>query len=302
MAIDSLHRALEIFGPPVYVFHEIVHNRRVVERFRSAGAVFVDRIEDVPEGGVLLFSAHGVSPVVRRAAGERRLRTIDATCPLVTKVHREAVRFAAEGYHIVLVGHASHDEIIGVVGEAPNRIRLVESVADVERLEFASCDRIAYLTQTTLSMDDAAEIIRRLKEKYPGIVGPARDDICYATQNRQRVVAQWCAEADVVLVVGSRNSSNSRRLTEIAEARGVPAHLVDGPTDLREAWFDPDQTVLVTAGASAPEDVVQQCVATLSRWFDAEVETRELCREEVVFVLPSELRSGERNTGEIDPP
>jgi len=290
MAIESLRRALELHGAPVYVFHEIVHNRWVVDGFRAQGAVFVERLDDVPPGSVLLFSAHGVSPQVRSEAARRRLRTIDATCPLVTKVHREAVRFAAEGYDVVLIGHAGHDEVVGVLGEAPDRIHLVQTADDVDRLRFPRDTKLAYLTQTTLSMDDAAEIIARLTQRYPRIVGPARADICYATQNRQRVVSRWCRDADIVLVVGSRNSSNSRRLAELAAAQGVAAHLIDGPDDLCWDWFSEDQTVMITAGASAPEEVVQRCVESLQSRFRATVESRVLCREEVMFALPEPLR------------
>lgn len=290
MAIESLRRALELYGAPVYVFHEIVHNRWVVEGFRAQGAVFVERLDDVPSGAVLLFSAHGVSPQVRSEAAKRRLRTIDATCPLVTKVHREAMRFAAEGYDIVLIGHAGHDEVVGVLGEAPERIHLVQAAADVDRLRFPGDAKLAYLTQTTLSMDDASEIISRLVHRYPHIVGPPRADICYATQNRQRVVSHWCRQADIVLVVGSRNSSNSRRLAELASAQGVAAHLIDGPDDLRWEWFSADQRVLITAGASAPEEIVKRCVEVLQSRFQATVESRVLCREEVVFALPEPLR------------
>lgn len=290
MAIESLRRAIELYGAPVYVFHEIVHNRWVVEGFRRQGAVFVDRLDEVPPEAVLLFSAHGVSPQVRAEAAQRRLRTIDATCPLVTKVHREAVRFAAEGYDVVLIGHAGHDEVVGVIGEAPDRIHLVQTADDVGRLEFPVGAKLAYLTQTTLSMDDASAIIARLTQRYPRIVGPSRADICYATQNRQRVISRWCRDANIVLVVGSRNSSNSRRLAELAAAEGVAAHLIDGPDDLRWHWFAADQTVMITAGASAPEDVVERCVEALRSRFDATVESRVLCREEVVFALPEPLR------------
>lgn len=290
MAIESLRRAIELYGVPVYVFHEIVHNRWVVQGFRAQGAVFVDRLDEVPPGAVLLFSAHGVSPQVRSEAAQRRLRTIDATCPLVTKVHREAVRFAANGYNIVLIGHAGHDEVVGVLGEAPNRIHLVQTAADVDHLRLPDDAKLAYLTQTTLSMDDAAEIIDRLTQRYPQIVGPSRADICYATQNRQRVITRWCREADIVLVVGSRNSSNSRRLAELASSQGVAAHRIDGPDDLNWNWFTEHQTVMITAGASAPEELVQRCVEALQSRFHATVESRVLCREEVLFALPEPLR------------
>ena len=250
MAIETLELAIKLFGPPIYVYHEIVHNKHVVERFRGQGAVFVEELVEVPEGAHLLYSAHGVSPEVRRVAAERSLKAIDATCPLVTKVHLEAMRFARDEYTIVLVGHAGHDEVIGTMGEAPEAIVLVESPEEVDRLEFTT-DKLAYLTQTTLSVDDANRIISRLKERFPHIVGPPKEDICYATQNRQEAVRLLADEADVVLVLGSQNSSNSQRLAELAREVGVRAHLIDGPANIDLGWFGPDDTVLVTAGASA---------------------------------------------------
>jgi len=290
MAIDALRRAIEQFGTPLYVYHEIVHNRWVVEDFRNRGVVFVDSLEDVPEGAVLMYSAHGVSPEVRRAAAERNLRTVDATCPLVMKVHREAIRFARDGYTIVLIGHAGHDEVIGTLGEAPEAIHLVQSVEDVDRLPLATSERVAYLTQTTLSATDAAAIIERLRQRFPAITGPARGDICYATQNRQDAVRRLSREVDRVLVVGSANSSNSRRLAEIAAEEGVRAALVDGPADIETGDFMDNETVLITAGASAPERVVEQCVALLRQRFRATLETREICREDLRFAVPAELR------------
>ncbi len=291
MAIAALDTALERFGTPLYVFHEIVHNRWVVEHFRGRGVVFVESIDEVPEGAVLMYSAHGVSPAVRQQAAARRLQTVDATCPLVTKVHREAVRFAAQGYTIILVGHAGHDEVVGTMGEAPEAIRLVGSEEDVDRLELPADAKVAYLTQTTLSVDDAERIVRRLKTRFPHIVGPPRDDICYATQNRQEAVRRMAASADIVLVVGSRNSSNSRRLAEIAESMGVEARLIDGPEHLQPQWFRDDQTVGITAGASAPEHLVQGCVDWLRERFEASVESFALREENVRFPLPVELRS-----------
>ena len=258
MAIESLERALELFGSPLYVYHEIVHNRPVVERFRARGVVFVDDIAEVPHGATVLYSAHGVAPELRAAAERRHLRAIDATCPLVTKVHLEAVRFAGEGYTICLIGHEGHDEVIGTTGEAPENIVLVENAADVERLHFPAGTKLAYLTQTTLSVDDAEVIIRALRRRYPQIVGPSRDDICYATQNRQEAVKDLATEADVVVVLGSQNSSNSMRLAEIAQGAGKRAYLVDRVAELPEDWATGAQTVLVTAGASAPEDVVEE--------------------------------------------
>ncbi|MCS7045378.1 MAG: 4-hydroxy-3-methylbut-2-enyl diphosphate reductase [Gemmataceae bacterium] len=290
MAIECLESALKIFGVPLYVYHEIVHNRHVVERFRQRGVVFVDRIADVPLGATVLYSAHGVAPAIRAEAAARRLTAIDATCPLVTKVHLEAVRFAKHGYTILLIGHEGHDEVVGTIGEAPQAIRLVENESDVERLDLPADAKVAYLTQTTLSVDDAEVIIRALRRRFPQIVGPSRDDICYATQNRQEAVKELVPEADVVIVVGSQNSSNSLRLAELARSCGKPAHLVDSAAELRDEWFGGVGTVLMTAGASAPEDVVQECIAHLRDRFRATVETRTVREEHVSFPLPRELR------------
>ncbi len=294
MAIDTLDLSIQLYGTPIYVYHEIVHNRHVVERFRAEGAVFVDHLTEVPEGSRLLFSAHGVSPEVRRIAAERRLKTIDATCPLVTKVHLEALRFARQGYTILLVGHQGHDEVVGTMGEAPEAFVLVESPEQVERLEFPSGTKLAYLTQTTLSVDDANRIIGRLKQRFPEIVGPPKEDICYATQNRQEAVRQLAREADIALVLGSQNSSNSQRLAELAAETGVRAHLIDGAVDVDLNWFHGDETVLITAGASAPESVVEECVALLGDKFAATVESRSIREEEVYFPLPRELRQVSR--------
>jgi 4-hydroxy-3-methylbut-2-enyl diphosphate reductase len=290
MAIDSLDRALELFGTPLYVYHEIVHNRPVVERFRRRGVVFVNELSEVPRGAHLLYSAHGVAPAIRAAAAEHGLHAIDATCPLVTKVHLEAVRFAREGYRIVLIGHEGHDEVLGTMGEAPESIHLVQDAADVARLDFPPDAKLAYLTQTTLSVDDAEVIIGALKRRFPQIVGPSRDDICYATQNRQEAVRQLLPEADVVVVLGSQNSSNSMRLAEIAHGCGKPAYLIDQVREIDEHWFRGDETVLITAGASAPEDVVEDCVNYLRQRYGAEVETRTVREEHVSFPLPHELR------------
>ncbi len=290
MAIESLERALELFGTPLYVYHEIVHNRHVVERFRRRGVVFVDGIDEIPPDSVVLYSAHGVAPAIRRASLERNLKAIDATCPLVTKVHLEAVRFAREEYTIVLIGHEGHDEVIGTMGEAPHHIVLVQSEAEVERLDLPANGKIAYLTQTTLSVDDAEVIIRALRRRFPQIVGPSKDDICYATQNRQEAVKELVPEADVVLVLGSRNSSNSQRLAELATSCGKPAYLIDGVREIGPAWFRGDETVLITAGASAPEEVVQECVEFLCERFNARVESRTVREEHVNFPLPRELR------------
>jgi 4-hydroxy-3-methylbut-2-en-1-yl diphosphate reductase len=290
MAIESLDRALELFGTPLYVYHEIVHNRPVVERFRNRGVVFVDDVDEIPAGAHVLYSAHGVSPVIRRAAIERNLHAIDATCPLVTKVHLEAVRFAREGYTILLIGHEGHDEVVGTLGEAPNCIRLVQSEAEADALELPPDAKVAYLTQTTLSVDDAEVIIRALRRRFPHIAGPSRDDICYATQNRQEAVKELVPHADVVLVLGSQNSSNSLRLAEIARACGRPAYLIDGVREIDDAWFLDKQTVLITAGASAPEEVVEECVDYLRTCFGATVESRTVREEHVSFPLPRELR------------
>jgi 4-hydroxy-3-methylbut-2-en-1-yl diphosphate reductase len=291
MAIESLDLVLASMEPPIYVYHEIVHNKYVVEHFRGRGVTFVDDLAEVPFGATLLFSAHGVSPEVRRVARERKLRAIDATCPLVTKVHLEAVKYAREGYTILLIGHEGHDEVIGTMGEAPEAIVLVESPEDAATLEVADERRLAYLTQTTLSVDDANRIIERLKQRFPHITAPPKDDICYATQNRQEAVALLADEADVALVLGSQNSSNSQRLAELAHERGIPAYLVDGPSDLQPAWFEGANTVLVTAGASAPEAVVDQCLDWLRERFDAVVEPRSIRQESVSFPLPRELRN-----------
>ncbi len=290
MAIDTLDRAIQRFGTPIYVYHEIVHNKWVVDRFRSLGVVFVNSIEDVPLGARLVFSAHGVSPTIRRLAAQRRLKTIDATCPLVTKVHREAIRFAEQGYTIILIGHAGHDEVVGTLGEAPEAIKLVGSVDEADVVEVADPERVAYLTQTTLSVADANLIVERLQRRFPKLVGPTRADICYATQNRQDAVRQWAAHADVVLVVGSQNSSNSQRLAELARATGRPAYLIDGPEDIDPTWFQGQETVLITAGASAPELLVQQCAKLLEHRYQARVEEVKVCEEEMRFALPREVR------------
>ena len=296
MAIESLDLALRAFGPPVYVYHEIVHNKYVVETFRGKGAVFVNELTEVPTGSNLLFSAHGVSPEIRRIARERKLYAIDATCPLVTKVHLEAVRYAREGYTIILIGHEGHDEVVGTMGEAPHAMVLVESPEQVDQLSFPEGTKLAYLTQTTLSVDDANRIIFRLRERFPSIANPPKDDICYATQNRQEAVRVLADEAQAVLVLGSQNSSNSQRLKELAIEHGVPAYLIDGAKDIDDTWFTGDETVLITAGASAPESVVQECIAHLQQRFGATVTARTIREEEVHFPLPRELRGIEIQT------
>jgi len=292
MAIEALELAIEAYGTPLYVYHEIVHNKWVVASFRKRGVVFVSSLAEVPEEDHLLYSAHGVSPEIRRQAAQRRLRTVDATCPLVTKVHHEAIQFAREGYSIILIGHAGHDEVVGTMGEAAGRIHLVQSFDDSNHVQVEDTDRIAYLTQTTLSMDDAEVIVERLRQRFPTIVGPSKDDICFATQNRQEAVKVLSALADLVLVVGSGNSSNSLRLAELARTCGVRAKLIDGPDDVDLAWFSGVDTVVITAGASAPEDVVQGCVELLCREFAAEVETQAVStrHERVSFRLPPELK------------
>ena len=291
MAVQSLDLALKHFGPPIYVYHEIVHNQHVVQTFEGKGAVFVNFLEEIPNDSKVLFSAHGVSPEIRRIAKDRRLNAIDATCPLVTKVHLEAIKFAKEHYTIVLIGHEGHDEVLGTMGEAPEAIVLVEGLEDIEELQFTSETKLAYLTQTTLSVDDANRIIWRLKERFPWITGPPKEDICYATQNRQEAVKVLCKRADVVIVLGSQNSSNSQRLRELAQEFDRPAYLADGPQDLKEEYFQGVETVLITAGASAPELVVQNTIQWLKDRFNATVEEQEVRKEEVYFPLPKVLRA-----------
>jgi 4-hydroxy-3-methylbut-2-enyl diphosphate reductase len=290
MAIAALETTLERFGSPLYVYHEIVHNRPIVERFQKLGVVFVNDISEVPTGGTVLYSAHGVSPVIREQSETRNLRAIDATCPLVTKVHKEAIKFAREGYTILLIGHEGHDEVIGTMGEAPANMVLVEDTADVNALSLPADAKLAFLTQTTLSVDEAKTVIDALKQKYPQIVGPNKDDICYATQNRQDAVKKLVTEVDAVLVLGSQNSSNSQRLAELARSSGKPAYLIDRVTELKDAWFRATDTILVTAGASAPEEHVQDCIEYLKQKFGATVEPRTVREEDVSFPLPRELR------------
>ena len=290
MAILCLDEAIKICGPNIYVYHEIVHNKYVVDRFSRQGVTFVNTIDEVPEGAFLLYSAHGVSPAIRALAKSRQLRTIDATCPLVTKVHLEAVRFAKQGYTIVLIGHEGHDEVIGTMGEAPDRIVLVDSPEEVDQLTFPPGTKLAYLTQTTLSVAEANRVIQRLKERFPAIIGPPKEDICYATTNRQEAVGQLAPQADLVIVLGSQNSSNSQRLKEIAGEIGKPAYLIDTVAELQPGWLEGVQTVLITAGASAPEVVVQECVQFLVERFQAEVEEITIREEDVHFNLPKELK------------
>ena len=291
MAIESLDLTLREFGAPVYVYHEIVHNKYVVESFRQKGAVFVDSLEEVPVDSVLLFSAHGVSPEIRALAQSRNLNAIDATCPLVTKVHLEAVKYAREGYTIFLIGHDGHDEVIGTMGEAPEAMILVETEEDVDKLDVPADAKVAYLTQTTLSVDDANRIIKRLRERFPNLVNPPKDDICYATQNRQEAVREIASSADVCFVLGSQNSSNSQRLRELAADSGIPAYLVDGADDMDPSWLEGVESVLVTAGASAPEAVVNECIEWIQEQSGgAEVEPVMVRQENVHFPLPKKLR------------
>lgn len=297
MAIECLDQALKVCGTGIYVYHEIVHNKYVVERFTGQGVIFVDKIEEVPEGSILLYSAHGVSPQVRDLARQRRLRTIDATCPLVTKVHLEAVRFSRDGYHIILIGHEGHDEVIGTMGEAPGKISLVDSAEDVDRLVPPPGVRLAYLTQTTLSVNEANRVIDRLKQRFPDIVGPIKEDICYATTNRQEAVSALTPDVDLVIVLGSQNSSNSQRLREIAAEQGTPAYLIDGISELRPEWFEGVGAVLITAGASAPEVVVQECVSYLRETYNAQVEEITVRQENVHFQVPRELRTLQLSAG-----
>jgi 4-hydroxy-3-methylbut-2-enyl diphosphate reductase len=291
MAIECVDQVLKTKGPPVYVYHEIVHNRHVVEDFKSRGVTFVDDISEVPENGLVVYSAHGISPEVRRASKNRRLVEVDATCPLVTKVHMEVVRYARDGYTIIFIGHRNHDEAIGTVGEAPGSIIVVESPEEVATLKVPDENKLAFVTQTTLSVSDAQRIIAALKERFPHIRYPAKDDICYATTNRQTAVTQLSPEADLVLVIGSKNSSNSKRLVERAIEQGVSGYLIDDQSEIDPAWFEGKKAVLVTAGASAPERLVMDLLDRLKRDFGATIETRTLVEEDVSFELPKSARS-----------
>jgi 4-hydroxy-3-methylbut-2-enyl diphosphate reductase len=291
MAIDTVDQVLRAKGPPVYVYHEIVHNKHVVEGFQGRGVTFVNDIADVPVGGLVVYSAHGISPEVRRAAKERKLVEVDATCPLVTKVHVEVVRYAREGYTILFVGHRHHDEAVGTVGEAPDHVLIVESPEEVERANVPDESKVAFVTQTTLSVSDAMRTIAAIKKRFPTVRYPAKDDICYATTNRQSAVTQLAIEADVVLVVGSQNSSNSKRLVERAVEKGKPAYLIDDDSEIDLAWLKDKQSVLITAGASAPEHIVQNVVNRLVAAFGAAVEQRTLVEEDVFFDLPKSAKS-----------
>ena len=289
-AVQIVERALETVGPPVYVRKEIVHNRHVVEELERAGAIFVDQESEIPEGAVCVFSAHGVSPEVRRNAEARNLRVIDATCPLVTKVHLEAKRFARAGRKIVLVGHVGHEEIEGTAGQAPERTVVVEGVEQIDELELDPNEPVSYLTQTTLSVDDTLQVVEALRDRFTDLAGPRSDDICYATQNRQVAVKAIAPDADLVLIVGAFNSSNSNRLVEVARDMGTQAHLVPDETHLEEEWLEGVETVGVSSGASAPEVLVDRLLAKLASYGYTQVETREVTTEDITFSLPPWLR------------
>jgi 4-hydroxy-3-methylbut-2-enyl diphosphate reductase len=289
-AIEIVNTVLQLLPPPIYVRKEIVHNRFVVEHFKQRGVIFVNELDEVPDGATVIFSAHGVSPAVREMARKKNLRVIDATCPLVTKVHLEAIKFAQEGYSIILIGHEGHEEVEGTMGEAPHCTYLVQSVEDVERLQVPNPEKVAYLTQTTLSVDDTAEIVAALKRKFPKIVGPRTDDICYATQNRQNAVKALAKQVDVILVIGSQNSSNSQRLKEVAISNGCPAYLIDGAEHIRTEWLIDAESVGVTSGASAPEILVKQVIQRLQELGATEVVELRLTEERVQFAPPPELK------------
>jgi len=289
-AVDTVSKALDHFGAPVYVRKEIVHNSHVVRELADRGAVFVDSELDVPEGAVVVLSAHGVAPEVYRNSGRRRLHVLDATCPLVTKVHAEARRYASQGYTIVLIGHDGHEEVVGTMGEAPEAIQLIGSVEEIDTLDIPDPDRVAYITQTTLSVDETLVVIDALRERFPKIVGPKKDDICYATQNRQNAVKELAAEVDLVLVIGSRNSSNSNRLVDVTREMGVPAHLIDDERGIDPAWLKGVDRVGITSGASAPESLVMRVVEHFREMGVENVESHELVDEDVHFQLPVQLR------------
>jgi len=290
-AVQTVEHALELYGAPVYVRKEIVHNKHVVEELAERGAIFVDQETEVPEGETVVFSAHGVAPSVHQNAAKRRLRTIDATCPLVTKVHVEARKFAEEGYTIILIGHDGHEEVEGTMGEAPERIVLIESEEDVEQLEVDDPDRVAYISQTTLSVDETSDIIERLKEKFPNITGPRTDDICYATTNRQLAVKQMAGECDLVLVIGSRNSSNSNRLVEVARYHGAESYLIDNESQVEEEWLEGKRVVGITSGASAPENLVQRLVEFFRKRGVTDISEFHVVQEDVRFMLPKHIRT-----------
>jgi 4-hydroxy-3-methylbut-2-enyl diphosphate reductase len=289
-AVETVEKALDLYEGPVYVRKQIVHNKHVVEELEQRGAIFVEQETEVPEGETVVFSAHGVAPSVHENAAERHLKTIDATCPLVTKVHVEARKFAADGYTIVLIGHEGHEEVEGTTGEARASIVLVETEEDVSRLEVDNPDKVAYITQTTLAVDETLGIIEKLREKFPKIAGPKTDDICYATQNRQDAVKKLAPLCDLVLVIGSKNSSNSNRLVEVAQEHGARSHLIDNETEVREEWLDGVETVGITSGASAPEELVQRLVRFFEERGVTEVSELEVSKEDVRFMMPKEIR------------
>jgi 4-hydroxy-3-methylbut-2-enyl diphosphate reductase len=300
-AIDIVELALRVCPPPVYVRREIVHNRHVVEALRAKGAHFVDELDEVPDDATVIFSAHGISPAVRHEAQRRGLRVIDATCPLVTKVHLEAIRYAREGYSIILVGHADHDEVVGTMGEAPDRMFLIAHPEDVDRLAVPDPDKVAYLTQTTLSVDDTRDCIEALRRRFPKIVGPAKDDICYATQNRQAAVKTVAGEVDVLLVIGAANSSNANRLVEVSRVMGTPSYLIADKNDIRAEWLAGAGRVGVTAGASTPEFLVSDVVEELRCRHGARVREVRVVEEDVRFGLPRELEDIARRAGKAFP-
>jgi 4-hydroxy-3-methylbut-2-enyl diphosphate reductase len=289
-AVQTVERALELYGAPVYVRKEIVHNKHVVEQLQERGAIFVESETEVPEGGTVVFSAHGVAPSVHENAAARGLATIDATCPLVTKVHVEAKKFAAEGYTIVLIGHAGHEEVEGTMGEVPDNIVLIENETDVDTLRVPDPAKVAYISQTTLSVDETRAVINRLRERFPAIVGPRTDDICYATTNRQAAVKQLARECDLVLVIGSSNSSNSNRLVEVAREHGADSHLIDHEGQVREEWLRGARTVGITSGASAPDELVQRLIEFFRARGTSDVEELEVVHEDVRFMLPKTIR------------
>ena len=289
-AVETVNQALELHGAPVYVRKEIVHNKHVVEQLREQGAIFVESVAEVPAGATTVFSAHGVAPSVRENAARRALNVIDATCPLVTKVHREAIRFAHDGYTIVMIGHAGHEEVEGTMGEAPDHIVLVQSEADVDALELPDPSRAAYISQTTLSVDETRAIIERLRERFPEIIAPRTDDICYATTNRQAAVKELAQACDLVLVIGSRNSSNSNRLVEVARECGAAAQLIDNESEVQEEWLAGMRTVGITSGASAPEELVKRLVRFFRDRGTTDVEELGLVREDTRFMLPKPIR------------
>jgi 4-hydroxy-3-methylbut-2-enyl diphosphate reductase len=301
-AIDIVELALAVCPPPVYVRKEIVHNRHVVDELRGKGAIFVDELHEVPDGATVIFSAHGISPAVRDEARGRGLRVIDATCPLVTKVHLEAIRYARDGYTIILVGHEDHDEVIGTMGEAPDQMLLIEHPDEVNNLVVRDPSKVAYLTQTTLSVDDTRECIEALRRRFPKIVGPARDDICYATQNRQAAVKTLAGDVDVVLVIGAANSSNANRLREVSEGDGTRAYLINDVRDIRAEWLEGVRRIGITAGASTPEMLVIETVQALRQAVDVSVREVRVVDEDVRFALPGELEQIARETGTPLPP